>query len=228
MDYQRIYNQLVKRAQNRILEGYKEKHHIIPKCLGGSNDKENLVELTAREHFLCHILLCEIYPKENKLKYALWCMINGKHKSLNNNFIPNSRLYEIARLGFIKAHTGFKFTDEMKSKIGLPKGFKYSIESKNKMKLSKLGRKVTWGEKISEGKKGVPRKITWGDKISKSKINKTYNTRHVEQICPITHQVLNTFISVNEAKKLTGAKSIASVLCGDCKTSGGYIWRYKK
>lgn len=228
MDYQRIYNQLVKRAQNRTLEGYKEKHHIIPKCLGGSNDKENLVELTAREHFLCHILLCEIYPKENKLKYALWCMVNGKHKSLNNNFIPNSRLYEIARLGFIKAHTGFKFTDEMKSKIGLPKGFKYSIESKNKMKLSKLGRKVTWGEKISEGKKGVPRKITWGDKISKSKINKTYNTRHVEQICPITHQVLNTFISVNEAKKLTGAKSIASVLCGDCKTSGGYIWRYKK
>jgi hypothetical protein len=228
MDYQKIYNQLIERAQSRTLEGYKEKHHIIPKCLGGSNDKENLVELTAREHFLCHMLLCEIYPKENKLKYALWCMVNGKHKSLNNNFTPNSRLYEIARLGFIKAHTGFKFTDEMKSKIGLPKGFKYSIESKNKMKLSQLGRKVTWGEKISESKKGVSRKITWGDKISKNKINKTYNTRHVEQICPITHQILNTFISVNEAKKLTGAKSIASVLCGDCKTSGGYIWRYKK
>jgi hypothetical protein len=211
MDYQRIYNQLVKRAQNRILEGYKEKHHIIPKCLGGSNNKENLVELTAREHFLCHILLCEIYPKESKLKYALWCMANGKHKSINSDFTPSSRLYERTRLNFIKIHTGFKFTDEMRSKTGMKLGFNYSQESKDKMKESKLGRVVTWG-----------------DKISKGKIGKSYNTRHVEQICPKTFQILNSFISINEAKKITGAKSIASVLCGDCKTSGGFIWRYQE
>ena len=62
MEYTRIYNQLIERAQNRTLEGYVEKHHIIPKCLGGSNNKENLVELTAREHFLCHKLLTKIYP----------------------------------------------------------------------------------------------------------------------------------------------------------------------
>jgi hypothetical protein len=228
MNYQRIYNQLIERAQNRTLDGYKEKHHIIPKCLGGSNDKENLIELTAREHFLCHMLLCEIYPKENKLKYALWCMVNGKHKSINNDFIPNSRLYERARLNFIEAHTGFKFTDEMRSKTGMKPGFKYSQESKNKMKKNKLGRKVTWGDKISKGKKGIPREITWGDKISKSKKDKSYNTRYVEQICPQTANIINTFISVKEAKRITGARSIASVLCGDCKTSGGYIWRYKK
>jgi hypothetical protein len=228
MDYQRIYNQLVKRAQNRILEGYKEKHHIIPKCLGGSNNKENLVELTAREHFLCHILLCEIYPKESKLKYALWCMANGKHKSINSDFTPSSRLYERTRLNFIKIHTGFKFTDEMRSKTGMKLGFNYSQESKDKMKESKLGRVVTWGDKISKSKTGIPRKITWGDKISKGKIGKSYNTRHVEQICPKTFQILNSFISINEAKKITGAKSIASVLCGDCKTSGGFIWRYQE
>jgi hypothetical protein len=228
MNYQRIYTQLIERAQGRILEGYTEKHHILPKCLGGSNDKENLVELTAREHFLCHMLLCEIYPKENKLKYALWCMVNGKHKSINNGFIPSSRLYEIARLNFIEAHTGFKFTDEMRSRTGRKLGFPHSQKSKDKIRKSKLGRPVTWGDKISKSKIGISREITWGDKISKCKTGKSYNTRHVEQICPQTNQTINSFISVNEAKKITGAKSIASVLCGDCKTSGGFIWRYKE
>ena len=52
MNYQKIYNQIIERAKNRQLEGYKEKHHIIPRCLNGNNDKENLVKLTAREHFL--------------------------------------------------------------------------------------------------------------------------------------------------------------------------------
>ena len=51
---------------------YKEKHHVIPKCLGGLNEKSNLIELTAREHFLCHCLLCEIDPENEKLKYALY------------------------------------------------------------------------------------------------------------------------------------------------------------
>ena len=78
MDYQKIYNQIIERAKNRILECYKEKHHIVPKCLGGDNNENNLVELTAREHFLCHMLLCEIYPNENKLKHVLFLMAIGK------------------------------------------------------------------------------------------------------------------------------------------------------
>jgi hypothetical protein len=71
MDYTRIYNQIVERAQTRKLEGYVEKHHIVPKCIGGLDVKENIVELTAREHFLCHMLLCEIYPQEIKDKMSL-------------------------------------------------------------------------------------------------------------------------------------------------------------
>ena len=57
MDYQKIYDQIIERAKNRQLEGYKEKHHIIPKCVGGTNDKENLVELTAREHFFMSYII---------------------------------------------------------------------------------------------------------------------------------------------------------------------------
>lgn len=95
MNYQRIYNQIIKNAQNRTLEGYKEKHHILPKCLGGSNDKENLVELTAKEHFLCHMLLCEIYPNNIKLYHALWMMSNiKKRKNFQCGDFISSRQYE--------------------------------------------------------------------------------------------------------------------------------------
>jgi hypothetical protein len=68
------------RAKTRQLTGYAERHHIVPKCMSGSNNRENLVELTAREHFIAHKLLCEIYPENNKLRYALWAMINGVTK----------------------------------------------------------------------------------------------------------------------------------------------------
>ena len=43
MDYQKIYNNLIKREITR--EGYVEKHHILPRCLGGLDNKENLVDL---------------------------------------------------------------------------------------------------------------------------------------------------------------------------------------
>ena len=107
MDYQRIYNQLIERAQNKTLEGYTEKHHIIPKCLGGEDNKENLVKLTAREHFLCHRLLCEIYPKETKLWYALFLMAIGK-QSTKREYKLSSRSYEKLRLEFIKNIKGKK------------------------------------------------------------------------------------------------------------------------
>jgi hypothetical protein len=77
MNYVKIYNDLIARAQTRKLIGYKERHHIVPKCMHGSNNKENLVDLTAQEHFIAHKLLCEIYPHDIKLKYALWAMVNG-------------------------------------------------------------------------------------------------------------------------------------------------------
>jgi hypothetical protein len=99
MNYQKIYNQIIERAKIRQLEGYKEKHHIIPKCLGGNDDKSNIVELTAREHFLCHLLLVEIYPNNIRLLHAVFMMSNiKKRKNFQNNVFISSRLYECIKL----------------------------------------------------------------------------------------------------------------------------------
>lgn len=56
--YTRWYYNIVNNAQARLANTtYIEKHHIVPKSLGGNNLKNNIVSLTAREHYICHVLL---------------------------------------------------------------------------------------------------------------------------------------------------------------------------
>lgn len=78
MNYNKIYSNIIERAKQRKIEnpinGYKETHHIIPRSIGGNDEQSNLVELTLKEHFLCHELLVYIYPNNKELIYALWMM----------------------------------------------------------------------------------------------------------------------------------------------------------
>lgn len=81
MNYKRIYEQLVLRAGGRELDAYTERHHIVPRCIGGADVAENLVNLTPEEHFIAHLLLVKIYPSEPKLVYAA----NMMHNRVANN-----------------------------------------------------------------------------------------------------------------------------------------------
>jgi hypothetical protein len=170
MNYQKIYNQIIKRAvtENRKKGSgvYYELHHIIPKCMGGNNDKDNLVLLTAREHFIVHKLLCEIYPNEDKLVYAYWRLCNGKNKS-----IVSSHDYDYAKLLMANANTRRQHTVISKNKISkIHKGKITSDETKRKISESKKG-KITTEEtrnKISIALSGKPRSKETKDKISKA------------------------------------------------------------
>lgn len=100
MDYQRVYNGLVERAksQNRSKkDSYYESHHIIPKCMGGSNKADNLVLLTAREHYICHALLFRANPTSRKLAHAFYLMCNFSRDG-KRDYKVSSRLYEDAKL----------------------------------------------------------------------------------------------------------------------------------
>lgn len=61
MNYKKHYDALIVRSKIRILTGYTEKHHILPKCMGGDNSKHNIVRLTPEEHYVAHQLLVKIY-----------------------------------------------------------------------------------------------------------------------------------------------------------------------
>lgn len=75
MNYQKIYSDLIERAQNRILTGvYAERHHIVPRCMGGSDDESNMATLTGREHFIAHHLLVKIHPHSGHLATAAFLM----------------------------------------------------------------------------------------------------------------------------------------------------------
>ncbi len=117
MNYQKIYDQLILRARSRKLECYTEKHHILPRCMGGSDDKENLVSLTAREHFICHWLLIRIYPNNRKLSHAFWAMCNLKGNVLDNRIVPSSRTYMEAK----EHRSKLGMSDEQKQKLKKPK-----------------------------------------------------------------------------------------------------------
>lgn len=95
MNYLKIYNSIIERRKYEIPQGYSENHHIIPRSLGGSDKKYNLIRLTAREHFICHLLLTKIYPKFSinwyKVIYAFMMM----HCSSKNQMRYTSKIYSL-------------------------------------------------------------------------------------------------------------------------------------
>ena len=99
MNYEKIYNNIIEKAQNEGRTKQKviryENHHIIPKCVGGNNKKENLVLLTPREHFICHRLLMRIYPNNQKISYAFFRMSTIKSKK--STYKVSSKDYAYAK-----------------------------------------------------------------------------------------------------------------------------------
>lgn len=142
MNYQKIYNQLIEKRQNQQLskkDCYVEKHHIIPRSMGGNNDKKNLVNLTAKEHFIAHFLLYKIY-KNREMAFAFFSMTRGKNnKGMKTYF--NSNSYAIAREIFIKNNQG---------KNNPRFGKKLSEEHKRILLESNRTRKRELGQKRSE------------------------------------------------------------------------------
>lgn len=86
---------------------YHERHHIIPKCIGGTNDEENLIDLFAREHFVAHKLLAIENPDEEKLVYAWWCMCTLPGSSKKRHDITAIE-YEEARKAYADRFSGNK------------------------------------------------------------------------------------------------------------------------
>ena len=98
------YNSIISNANNRSTNGYTETHHIIPRSLGGSNSEDNLVKLTAREHFICHLLLPKMTEGQlkHKMIHALWCMAmltdrQGVYKIHSNTYMLLKNQYSQMR-----------------------------------------------------------------------------------------------------------------------------------
>lgn len=174
--YTKWYFELTESRKNRVIETgvYYEKHHIIPKSLGGSNKKQNLVPLTAKEHFIAHLLLsemCVLKNHERKMGFALQRMMTNP----SSTNLHTASQFELARIKNHKALLGRKFTEEHKSKLSISNtGVKRSDETKKrnsefaKLRTNELnpfyGKKHSEEskEQMSKTKTGVKKWITNG------------------------------------------------------------------
>jgi hypothetical protein len=142
MQYLNIYNQLIEKAKHRDTPKPYEKHHVIPKSLGGANNTLNLVKLTIREHFVAHRLLTKIHS--GKAQKKMWF---AYYRLCNRHQITNSRAYEVSKLQAKKylseIHTGKTISENHKKAIqekckGMV-GYKHSATSKSLMTNAKIG-----------------------------------------------------------------------------------------
>lgn len=154
MDYEKIYNKIIDRAKSENREYgngvYYEKHHIKPQSLFKElkKDPNNIVLLTAKEHFICHMLLAEIYDCK-EMKYAIWRMCNdGTYKvsAKYYEFVKNLIAQESSLL-----NKGRKLSQETREKISKAnKGRVHSAETKEKMRNSYDPKKHVVTEKQRE------------------------------------------------------------------------------
>lgn len=142
MNHQKVYDAIIAKARlenraklKRNQEGYVyyENHHIIPKCLNGGNEKENLVLLTAREHFVCHKLLTYIYPKNEKIICAFFRLTFDSSRNRKSS----SRDYKYAKEILSEQRSG---------KPSWSKGKKFSNEHCKNISISRILNKIAVGK----------------------------------------------------------------------------------
>lgn len=197
MNYNKIYHKIIETRRNHIIDGYNETHHIIPRCLGGSNDISNLVVLSAREHFICHLLLTKMYPKGSieyyKMCHAFMMMLIG---TKNNQRYITSRKFEVLRIGAAKNISNImKFVQKGSNNSQYGTMWIHNLELKECKKVPK-------NSIIEEGwTKG--RVLNW-NKIIKLKICKKCGELNclTDDICS-RHQLTNTFIKYFNFDKTT-------------------------
>ena len=190
MNYKRLYNDIVTNAQLQERNCYTETHHIVPRSLGGADTADNLVRLTAREHFIAHWLLSKFTqgPDRGKMIKALSLMrADSKYQKRYKTKIT-ARVYENLR----EEHA--RILSEQNS--GENNGAKQP-EARQKIRMSKLGQKRpefndNWKQNLSnnhkskqegfDGSHSAETKRKIGDKIRGTKHSAELIERRISKI----------------------------------------------
>lgn len=154
MDYQAHYDRLICRARGRVLVDYKERHHVVPRCMGGVDHPSNLVDLTAEEHYVAHQLLIRIYPNIKKLATAASMMARR---------CTGNKAYGWLRRRVSEAKRGNKHN----------LGRVVSAETRAKIGAAHLGNKHNAGKRLSAETRA---------KISAALAGKKKSPSHVEKL----------------------------------------------
>lgn len=147
------YSIINNRLKNPIINQYTESHHIIPKCIGGCDHPSNLVELTAREHYICHLLLTSVFPNSSVEYKKMWkafaLMAWYKSENQERKYKINNRIYQKLKIEFSKVQS-FEQTGITNSGYGKKWYHNVDLKSSNKFYPNKVpsgwisGRVMNW------------------------------------------------------------------------------------
>jgi hypothetical protein len=167
--YTHVYNNIIERAKSRTISGYTENHHIIPRSLGGSDNTTNLAALTAREHYICHLLLPKMLEGEGKYK-MLCAILRMAHSNQEQRVKIPSRVYER-----VKIEKAFMHSQLYSGENNPFYGRKHSEETKQKIREARAKQlerdgnmTATARAKLSAAAKGRELSKTHKDKISRA------------------------------------------------------------
>ena len=207
--YKKWYFDIIDNAKLNPKQGYVEKHHIIPRCLGGTDDPVNLINLTAREHFICHLLLTKITKGyENQLmNFALGKFIQCSPVQ-ERKF--NSWEYKKIRESISIARRGKNHSDETRQKMSAKAkgripwnkgktGVVHSAESNKK-------RSDTLKGKSLEEKVGLDRSLEIRKKIAESKKGKSSGMLGKHHSEETKKKLSNRIVTLEQRLKISESK----------------------
>lgn len=148
----------MKAWRRKIVKGYYETHHAVPKCLGGWESRDNLVRLTAAEHYIAHLLLMKMYPENKKMALPVILMAKNIGIGKKNKLVAKAR--ELAA----ESHRGQKRSEETKKKISDAALNSYKLNPERGEATAKRNRSAIitdeFRKKMSEIGKGKPGPMT--------------------------------------------------------------------
>lgn len=191
--YIRWYAAITENAKGRILDSYTEKHHIIPRCLDGTDDSDNLVDLTAREHFVCHWLLTKIHHT-GKQHYQMLNALRGMRRENKNQqrykTKITARVYATAKEEWSK-YQSIKYKGEGNPMYGREVSPEVRAgRSERASGNNNPAKRPGVGKKISDSKTGVKRapfSEEWKANLSAAKQGKN-NSRYGAEVTSETRK----------------------------------------
>jgi hypothetical protein len=148
--------------KGQSVNGYCEVHHIVPRSLGGSNDKDNLISLTPRQHYIAHWMLWKACGGVAGRSFFMMSSF-GKYGKINSTTYAQARE---------------NYSEQVKKQMAeRPNRPAFTLEHREKLRQAKLGTKLTDEHKANVGKAQIGRKLSEEHRRKISETKKGIATR---------------------------------------------------
>lgn len=231
MNYKRIYDEFISDRKNKKIIGYSEKHHIIPKMLGGGDTKENIIILSPEDHLFCHLLLAKHYG--GKHWFAVKMMLEVEPCTKTDRLITNGK--KRYAFGSMRRNVSKFYSENYR-------GENSPSSDKNKYTLKHIDGSVAFGNRFELSIKTKLARVFISKLIlgTRKSMHGWYNPEHVKDGV-IGHEILiqnkvkdknrfyvydknkkEYFVNRYELEQLMGSKKATSLLASHRTWSYGF------